>query len=105
MREPREDKGSEANQTTCVHAASGFNSTHAISSPIWQTTTFRADSPEHFAELAKAVHPHEYYSRYGNPNHQQVEEVMTKLEGGEAALVTASGMGAISAFYFFCRFP
>lgn len=84
-------------QTKCVHAAREFNRTSAISSPIWQTTTFRAESSEHFAALAKSVKPSEYYSRYGNPTHEQVEAVMAALEGGEAALVTASGMGAICA--------
>lgn len=83
-------------QTKCIHAPRELNRTSAISPPIWQTSTFLAESSEHFAELAKAVKPTEYYSRYGNPTHQQVEEVMATLEGGEAAMVTASGMGAIS---------
>lgn len=82
-------------QTKCVHAPREFNRTSAIGPPIWQTSTFLAESSEHFAALAKSVRPSEYYSRYGNPNHKQVEAVMATLEGGEAALVTASGMGAI----------
>jgi cystathionine beta-lyase/cystathionine gamma-synthase len=81
-------------QTKCIHAAREFNRTSAISPPIWQTSTFLAESSEHFAALAKSVRPSEYYSRYGNPTHKQVEVVMATLEGGEAALVTASGMGA-----------
>lgn len=85
-----------ASQTKCIHASRELNRTSAISPPIWQTTTFLAESSEHFAELAKTVKPTEYYSRYGNPTHQQVEAVMATLEGGEAAMVTASGMGAIS---------
>ena len=83
-------------QTKCIHAPREFNHTSAVSPPIWQTTTFLAESSEHFAALAKSVKPSEYYSRYGNPTHEQVEAVMAALEGGEAALVTASGMGAIS---------
>jgi len=89
-------KGDGHAQTKCVHASNEFNRTSAISPPIWQTTTFLAESSEHFANLAKSVQPSEYYSRYGNPTHRQVEAVMATLEGGEAALVTASGMGAIS---------
>ena len=87
--------GAQLPQTKCVHASREFNHTSAISPPIWQTSTFLAESSEHFATLAKTVKPAEYYSRYGNPNHEQVEAVMARLEGGEAALVTASGMGAI----------
>ena len=54
-------------QTKCIHAAREFNSTSAISPPIWQTSNFLAESSEHFAALAKSVKPTEYYSRYGNP--------------------------------------
>jgi O-acetylhomoserine/O-acetylserine sulfhydrylase-like pyridoxal-dependent enzyme len=88
--------GAQGLQTKCVHASQEFNRTSAITPPIWQTSTFRAESSEHFAALAKAVKPSEYYSRYGNPTHEQVEAVMAALEGGQAAMVTASGMGAIS---------
>lgn len=83
-------------QTKAIHISDEFNSTGALSSPIWQTSTFRARSSEHFAELASATKPSEYYTRYGNPTHQQVEETMAALESGEAALVTGSGMGAIT---------
>ena len=60
-------------QTKCVHAPREFNRISAISPPIWQTTTFLAESSQHFATLAKSVKPSEYYSRYGNPTHNQVE--------------------------------
>src|ERR687884_110072 len=84
-------------QTRVVHTGQGLNTTHAVNPPIWQTSTFRADSPEEFAELAAMPKPSEFYTRYGNPGHAQVEAVITALEGGEAALVTGSGMGAIFA--------
>ena len=87
--------GGQGAQTKCVHAPREFDRISAISPPIWQTTTFLAESSEHFATLAKSVKPSEYYSRYGNPTHNQVEALIANLEGGEAALVTASGMGAI----------
>jgi len=91
----KKDVAAQRAQTKCIHAPREFNRTSAINPPIWQTSTFRAESSEHFAALAKSVKPSEYYSRYGNPTHTQVEAVMATLEGGEAALVTASGMGAI----------
>jgi cystathionine beta-lyase/cystathionine gamma-synthase len=43
------------------------------------------------------VRPAEFYTRYGNPTHKQAEATIAALEGGEAALVTGSGMGAIFA--------
>ncbi|HLM58529.1 MAG TPA: aminotransferase class I/II-fold pyridoxal phosphate-dependent enzyme [Pyrinomonadaceae bacterium] len=82
-------------QTRAVHAGRDRNTTRAVAPPIWQTTTFTADSSEHFAEVASAVRPAEFYTRYGNPTHKAVEDALVSLEGGEAALVASSGMGAV----------
>jgi len=82
-------------QTKVVHASREFNRTHAVVPPIWQTSTFSADSGEHFIELARAVQPAEFYTRYGNPTHQQTEATVALLENGQAALLTGSGIGAI----------
>jgi cystathionine beta-lyase/cystathionine gamma-synthase len=38
------------------------------------------------------------YGRFGTPNHTILEETLASLEGGEAGLVAASGMGALSAY-------
>ncbi len=84
-------------QTTAVHAAHEFNQTTSISPPIFQTTTFSAENAEHFYEMATQPRHAEFYTRYGNPNHQQVEATVAALENGEAALVTSSGIGAIYA--------
>src|ERR1044072_7313817 len=82
-------------QTKVLHGSDGLNETHAVTAPIWQTSTFGADSAEHMAELGEAVRPDKFYTRYGNPTHRQVAVTVAALEGGEAALVTSSGMGAI----------
>ena len=84
-------------QTTAVHASQEFNHTTSISPPIFQTTTFSAENAEHFYELATLPRHAEFYTRYGNPNHQQVEATVAALENAEAALVTSSGIGAIFA--------
>ncbi|HEX8177065.1 MAG TPA: aminotransferase class I/II-fold pyridoxal phosphate-dependent enzyme [Pyrinomonadaceae bacterium] len=86
----------EGLQTRILHSAEHLNRTHAITAPIWQTTTFMSDSPEAYAETAASVHPAEFYTRYGNPTHERVEHTLAEIEGGEAALVTGSGMGAIT---------
>ncbi|HYY94826.1 MAG TPA: aminotransferase class I/II-fold pyridoxal phosphate-dependent enzyme [Pyrinomonadaceae bacterium] len=91
----RDEFDGEGMQTRAIHAGKGENRTHAVTPPIWQTTTFSADSSEHFAEIATATRPAEFYTRYGNPTHKEVEAVVVALEGGEAALLTSSGMGAI----------
>jgi methionine-gamma-lyase len=64
--------------------------------PIVQATTFAASSDEQFLDVANRSFTDEFYTRYGNPNHSQVAEVVATLEGAERAIVTASGMGAIS---------
>jgi len=93
----REDFERAGVQTKVTHAGKELNTTHAVSSPIWLTTTFRADSNEHFAEIATASRPAEFYTRYGNPTHKEAEAALCALEGGEAALLTSSGMGAVFA--------
>ncbi|MDQ3013738.1 MAG: PLP-dependent transferase, partial [Acidobacteriota bacterium] len=85
----------EGMQSKAIYAAKELNRTSAISPPIWQTTTFSAETAEEFAEIATATKPQEFYTRYGNPNHAMVEETLARLENGEAALVFGSGMGAI----------
>jgi methionine-gamma-lyase len=87
--------GREGLQTKAIHAAREHHTTHAVSSPIWQTSTFRADSSAHFADIATQARPAEFYTRYGNPTHREAEATIAALEGGQAALLAASGMGAI----------
>jgi len=89
-------------QTRAIHAGQSENRTRAVTPPIWQTTAFSAESSEHFAELASAVRPAEFYTRYGNPTHKEVEATLVALEGGEAALLTSSGMGAIFTALMSC---
>lgn len=85
----------EGMQSKAVYAAKELNRTAAINPPIWQTTTFSAETAEEFAEIATATKPQEFYTRYGNPNHAMVEQTLARLENGDAALVFGSGMGAI----------
>ncbi|HWY68364.1 MAG TPA: aminotransferase class I/II-fold pyridoxal phosphate-dependent enzyme [Terriglobales bacterium] len=84
-------------ETLLIHADRGLNSTSAVVAPIYQTANFRGESGADFAKRAgEARHP-EFYTRYGNPTLSQVEGVLAALEGTEAALVTGSGMAAVSA--------
>jgi cystathionine beta-lyase/cystathionine gamma-synthase len=87
----------EGLQSKSIYASKHLNRTSAVSPPIWQTTTFDAETAEDFAEIAAATKPAEFYTRNGNPNHAMVEATLAALEGGEAAQVFSSGMGAIFA--------
>ena len=68
----------------------------AVAPAIVQASTFAADSSEEFLDTATKSFSDSFYVRYGNPNHTQVADVVATLEGAERALVTASGMGAVS---------
>jgi len=66
-----------------------------VTVPIYQTSTFEAASVaelEGILEFRQAGHS---YTRYSNPTHAVLESALADLEGGEAALATASGMAAI----------
>jgi methionine-gamma-lyase len=84
-------------ETRLIHSDHDLNATSAVVAPIYQTANFRGDSAEDFARRAGEPRHPEFYTRYGNPTLHQVESVLADLEGAESALVTASGMAAISA--------
>jgi cystathionine beta-lyase/cystathionine gamma-synthase len=67
-----------------------------IAPPIHQTATFAASSDAEFAEMANTPRHPRYYTRDGNPTTRRAESIIAALEGAEAALLTSSGMGAIS---------
>jgi cystathionine beta-lyase/cystathionine gamma-synthase len=83
-------------ETAATHADQELNETRSVAPPIWQTATFRAETAEEFLDVATRVQSDRFYTRYGNPNHGQASAVIASLEGGEAALVTASGMAAMT---------
>ena len=83
-------------ETLVATADAGLEDAADIAPPIHQTAPFRARSDDEFADMsATARHPR-YYTRDGNPTFARVEAIVAALEGTEAALLTASGMSAIS---------
>ncbi|HZX07114.1 aminotransferase class I/II-fold pyridoxal phosphate-dependent enzyme [Kribbella sp.] len=82
--------------TTAVHGDRDVHPSRAVARPIYQTATFAAEDAETFAQVAVDRRGHDFYTRYGNPNHAQVAAVVAELEHVEAALVTASGMAALT---------
>jgi methionine-gamma-lyase len=82
--------------TVAVHADRDVHPSHAVTPPIYQTAAFWADDAAQFAQAAVDHRGKDFYTRYGNPNHAQVAAVVAELEGTEAAMVTASGMAALT---------
>jgi len=83
--------------TNALHAGHDVKSnsgTRAI--PIYQSTSYVFDNSDHAANLFNLSEPGYIYTRINNPTNDILEQRLAKLEGGIAAVVTASGTAAIS---------
>ena len=83
--------------TNALHAGHDVKSnsgTRAI--PIYQSTSYVFDSSEHAANLFNLSETGFIYTRINNPTNDILEQRLATLEGGIAAVVTASGTAAIS---------
>jgi len=82
-------------ETLALHAGQIPDaSTGARAAPIYQTTSFVFDSAEHAASLFNLQTFGNVYSRISNPTVAVLEERVAALEGGRAALATATGQAA-----------
>lgn len=94
--------------TQVIHAGESPDpATGAVAPPIHQATTFSFSTADEAAaaferytrpaiDWTGEADPY-VYTRWGNPTQTALERKVAALEGGEAALATASGMAAISA--------
>ena len=82
--------------TQAVHADRPLNETSALAPPIFQTSTFRADSAREYDRIATQTLGDHFYTRYGNPNHSQAAAVIAALERAPRALIFPSGIAAMS---------
>ena len=82
-------------ETLAIHAGQIPDAvTGARALPIYQTSSFVFDSAEHAAELFNLQTFGNVYSRLSNPTVAVLEERLAALEGGRAAVASASGMAA-----------
>ena len=70
--------------------------TKARAVPIYQTTSFVFEDTQHAADLFALAVPGNIYSRIMNPTWDVFEQRVTALEGGLAAVATASGQAAVT---------
>src|SRR5262245_62657931 len=68
---------------------------HAITDPIFCASTYTFADTQSVIDFIEQKQAREEYGRYGNPGEKVVEKKLAALEGGEAAIVFASGMAAI----------
>ena len=83
-------------ETIALHAGyAGDPTSHAATTPIYQTTSYTFDNTQHGADLFNLAVPGNIYSRIMNPTNAVLEQRLTELEGGVGALAVGSGMAAI----------
>jgi methionine-gamma-lyase len=86
---------------TATRAIHGGEEKHGIgapvTTPITRTSNFTFSSTAEMKRWAEGRSKAYIYTRYGNPTLAVAEEKVAALEGAEAAVVTASGMAAISS--------
>ena len=81
--------------TLALHA--GYRAdpaTNAVAVPIYQTTSYQFGSAEHAASLFSLSELGNIYTRIMNPTTDVLEQRITALEGGAAALAVSSGQTA-----------
>ena len=84
--------------TRAVHAGyDSANNEGALNPPIYMTSTYAFDNVAQAAARFAGEEKGHFYSRISNPTQEILETRLANLEEGEAALATASGMGAITA--------
>jgi cystathionine beta-lyase/cystathionine gamma-synthase len=87
-------QGKRRPETAAVRGASDLEKRNGPVAPeIYQTSTFEVTDNE---EQIRVTTTDRYYTRWGNPTITLAEQTVAALEGTEAALVFASGMGAIT---------
>src|SRR5205807_7820416 len=69
----------------------------AVGTEICRTSTFTFSSTAEMKLWGEGKSDAYIYTRYGNPTLTVAEQKIAALEGAEAAVVTASGMAAISS--------
>ena len=76
------------------HDPSNTQGTRAV--PIYQSTAYVFKDADHAANLFSLAEPGYIYTRLNNPTNDVLEQRLAALEGGIAAVSTASGTAAIS---------
>jgi cystathionine gamma-synthase len=81
-------------ETKAVRGAADLEKkTGPVATPIYQTSTFEVTDNDEQLRVTPTDH---FYTRYGNPTNSVAEKTIAELEGVDAALTFASGMGAIT---------
>lgn len=83
-------------RTTAAKVSNSEKTGIPLLPPIFQNSTFSFNTAEECAAAFVDEESGYVYTRWGNPTQETLELKLATLETGDAALATASGMGAIS---------
>ena len=86
--------------TRAIHAGYESNKYGALTTPIYQTSTFVFEDAEQGGRRFELEEDGYIYGRLGNPTVKVIEEKIAHLEGAEAAVAMSSGMGAITSVFW-----
>jgi O-acetylhomoserine (thiol)-lyase len=84
-------------ETIAIHGGYQADGTRAVAVPIYMTIAHDFINAEHAGAVLDLEVPGFHYNRINNPTNEVLEKRIAALEDGTAALVTASGMAAVSA--------
>ncbi|MCK5503416.1 MAG: PLP-dependent transferase, partial [Tritonibacter mobilis] len=79
------------------HAYDPMQNEGALTPPVHLTSTFVFENAEAGGEMFAGEREGHIYSRISNPTCALLEQRIATLEGAEAGLALASGMGAVTA--------
>jgi O-succinylhomoserine sulfhydrylase len=83
------------NETLAIRSQSERTQQREHSVPLYLTSSFTFENAEHMRAAFSDEVDANIYSRYSNPNVDELLEKVALLEGGEAAWATATGMAAV----------
>lgn len=69
----------------------------SLAPPLFPSTTYSVAEVAEHAALVGTARSTRFYSRFGSPTVRDFEDAVAELEGTEAALAAASGMGTVTS--------
>ncbi|MCU0667816.1 MAG: aminotransferase class I/II-fold pyridoxal phosphate-dependent enzyme [Myxococcota bacterium] len=99
-RPPSDPEGPKGDSTRSVHGGERDRRlSDAITVPIYQTSTYTFGDSAQVRAYQEGRTTRDEYGRYGNPTWRAVESKLAELEGGDDAVLFASGMCAATTLF------
>lgn len=96
MPETSDPAEASVHPATLAITAGRAHSGSSLAPALWASSVWQSADMRDARRRATGVRSGEFYGRYANPTVASFEETVAVLEGAEASLAFASGMGAIS---------